>query len=82
MNWFSSFKTLICTSWSVDHVASVCTKAKKHLGLLYRGFYNCARPTTLKILYVAYMRPHPDDSNMPALPVWDPHFKKDIVALE
>ena len=64
-------------TWSV-HAASVCTKARKHLGLLYRRFYNCATPNTLKTLYTAYIRPHLEY----AVPVWDPHLKKDIMALE
>ena len=64
-------------TWS-GHVASVCTKAGKHLGFLYRKFYNYAEPKTLKTLYVVIIRPHLEY----AVPVWDPHLKKDIVALE
>jgi len=37
-------------SWT-PHVESVCTKAKKLLGLLYRRFYNSAASATLLKLY-------------------------------
>ena len=44
-------------SWS-DHIAMVCSKARKLLGLLYRQFYNHATPSTIKQLYLSLVRPH------------------------
>ena len=64
-------------SWS-DHISSICTKARRHLGLLYRKFYRHTSSSTLKTLYVVFVRPHLEY----AVPVWDPHLKKYIQALE
>ena len=64
-------------SWS-DHITTVCSKARRQLGYLYRKFYNHVTPDTLKTLYIAYIRPLLEY----AVPVWDPHHKKDVVALE
>ena len=64
-------------SWS-DHINSICTKARKQLGFIYRKFYGHAIPNTLKTLYIAFVRLHLEY----AIPVWNPHLKKDILALE
>lgn len=64
-------------SWS-DHISSICAKARKNLGLIYRKFYQDATPSTLKVLYIAFVRTQLEY----AVPVWDPHLKKDISALE
>ena len=64
-------------SWT-PHITSVCSKAKKILGLLYRRFYNHAEGDTLKQLYLSLIRPHLEY----ACPVWDPHTMKDKVLLE
>ena len=64
-------------SWS-DHIAMVCSKARKLLGLLYRQFYNHATPSTIKQLYLSLIRPHLEY----AAPLWDPHLQKDVDALE
>ena len=64
-------------SWSMQ-VESVCQKARRVLGLLYRRFYGQASQETLKQLYLALVRPHLDY----ACQVWDPHLLKDKTALE
>jgi len=64
-------------SWSA-HVATICSKARQQIGLLYRRFYKYSNMDTLKQLYTAFVRPHLEY----AVPVWDPHLTKDINALE
>ena len=44
-------------SWG-EHVQSVCSKARKILGLLYRRFYNNAPSNSLVQLYLSFVRPH------------------------
>ena len=43
-----------------EHVQSVCSKARKILGLLYRRFYNNAPSNSLVQLYLSLVRPHLD----------------------
>ena len=62
-------------SWS-DHITTVCSKARRQLGYLYKN--NHVTPDTLKTLYIAYIWLLLEY----AVPVWDPHHKKDVVALE
>ena len=64
-------------SWSLQ-VESVCQKARRILGLLYRRFYGLASQESLKQLYLSLMRPHLEY----ACQVWDPHLSKDMNALE
>ena len=64
-------------SWT-PHIESVCTKARKLLGLLYRRFYNSARSDTLFELYTTQIRPHLEY----AAPVWDPCTARSIKKLE
>ena len=64
-------------SWS-DHIAMVCSKARKLLGLLYRQFHNHATPSTIKQLYLSLVRPHLEY----AAPLWDPYLQNDVDALE
>ena len=64
-------------SWS-PHVQTICSRAKKVLGLLYRKFYSCSSTDTLTQLYVSLVRPHLEY----ACPVWAPHTAKDIHAIE
>ena len=63
--------------WSMQ-VESVCQKARRVLGLLYRRFYGQASQETLKQLCLSLVRPHLDY----ACQVWDPHLLKDKTALE
>ena len=64
-------------SWS-PHVANLCSKARKLVGLLYRRFYKNADPTTLLTLYKAFIRPHLEYNAI----VWDPFLLGDIDSLE
>ena len=64
-------------SWSA-HIDSICSKAKKILGLIYRRFYGSASHDTLKQLYLSLVRPHLEY----ACQVWDPHLVKDRKKLE
>ena len=64
-------------SWT-PHIESVCTKARKLLGLLYRHFYNTAGSNTLLELYATQIRPHLEY----AAPVWDPYSAININKLE
>ena len=64
-------------SWS-GHIHSVCSKARKILGLLYRRFYKFSDQATLLQLYLSLVRPHLEY----AATVWDPHLQRDIQLLE
>ena len=60
-------------SWST-HVNSVCSKAKRILGLLYRRFYNHSTSEVMLQLYLSLVRPHMEY----AAAVWSPHFYRRI----
>ena len=64
-------------SWSA-HIESICGKARKILGLLYRRFHSSTDPNTIKHLYLSLVRPHLEY----ACQVWDPHLVKDKSRLE
>ena len=64
-------------TWSA-HIHSICSKAKKILGLIYRRFYTSANQETLKQLYISLVRPHVEY----ACQVWDPYLDKDKKLLE
>ena len=64
-------------SWST-HVDSICSKARKLLGLLYRKYYQYAEPQILLQLYVSLVRPHLEYAS----PVWNPYLQKNINTLE
>ena len=64
-------------SWS-SHVGSICTKARRVLGLLYRRFHGSTSQNSLKQLYLSLIRPHMEY----ACQVWDPHLAKDKKAIE
>ena len=64
-------------SWD-EHVQSVCSRARKILGLLYRWFYNNAPSHSLLQLYLSLVRPHLDY----AAAICSLLVKKDQVALE
>ena len=54
-------------SWS-KHITSVCNKARRLLGLLYRRFYQQSEPETLLKLYMSLVRPHLEYASQ----VWSP----------
>ena len=64
-------------SWS-NHITSICTKARKLLGLLYRRFYKHAEPSALFQLYLSLVQPHLEYTS----DVWDPHLQKDITPID
>ena len=64
-------------SWS-KHIESICTKARKLLGLLYRRFNKHAEPPALFQLYLSLVRPHLEYAS----DVWDPHLLKDKTLIE
>ena len=64
-------------TWST-HITSICSKAKKILGLIYRRFYTSSNQEAIKQLYISLVRPHLDY----ACQVWDPHLAKDKKILE
>ena len=63
-------------SWS-HHIDSICSKARKILGLLYRRFSLDTEPHALLQLYLSLVRPHLEYGSQ----VWDPHLQKDITNL-
>ena len=69
---FKYLGVLLSHSWG-EHVQSVCSKARKILGLLYRKFYNNAPSNSLVQLYLSLVRPHLDYASA----IWSPHVKKD-----
>ena len=64
-------------SWSV-HVAAICSKARRVLGILYRQFYSNSTCAVLLQLYLSLVRPHLEY----AAAVWSPHLKRDIALIE
>ena len=64
-------------SWSA-HIANVCNKARKVLGLLYRKYYHDSHPDTLLHLYKMLVRPLLEYATC----VWDPYLRKDINNIE
>ena len=64
-------------SWG-EHVSTICSKARRILGLLYRRFYNNCSGDSLLQLYLLLVRLHLDYASA----VWSPHLKKDRDALE
>ena len=64
-------------SWS-SHIAIICTKARKMLGVLFRHFYRDFDTEMLVRLYVTLVRPRLEYAS----PVWSPHINKDIKQLE
>ena len=64
-------------SWS-PHISSICLKARRILGLIYRRFYGNVSQDALKQLYLSLVRPHLEYGCQ----VWNPHLVKDREALE
>ena len=63
-------------SWN-EHIARICSKTRKLIGLFYRRFHHCS-PELLLTLYKSFIRPHLEYAPQ----VWDPHLVKDIDLLE
>ena len=64
-------------SWST-HVANLCIRARRLIGLLYRWFGKHADPATLLQLYKSFIRPHLEYCSI----VWSPYLLGDIESLE
>ena len=64
-------------SWS-DHVSSICSKARKLLGMLYRRFYAHSNSDALFHLYQSLVRPHLEYASS----VLSPYRIGEIKALE
>ena len=78
--WDTETHILLLTSdlkWSC-HIESICSKARKILGLIYRRFCEHAEPSALLQLYMSLVRPHLEYG----CHIWDPHLQKDKVMLE
>ena len=56
-------------SWS-EHIARICCKTRKLIGLFYRRFHHCSPELLLR----PFIRPHLEYAPQ----VWDPHLVKDI----
>ena len=63
-------------SWS-NHITTICSKARKLLGLIFRHFYSHSSPSTLIKLYIL-VRPHLEYCSL----IWDPSSPTLIRSLE
>ena len=54
-------------SWT-PHINSLCSKAKRLIGLIYRNFYQHSSPRTLLTLYTAFVLPRLSYCSS----IWDP----------
>ena len=61
----------------LENIESICFKARKIIGLLYRQF-NRANSGTLLQLYLAMVRPHLEYAS----PVWNPLIQKQVKMIE
>ena len=80
---FDSRALTACSSLTTDlmwstHIANICTKTRKLIGILYRRFYKYSSCTTLLKLYISFIRPHAEY----AAAAWDPFLRKDIDLIE
>jgi len=64
-------------SWS-NYITSICAKAKRILGLLYRKYYNHVEGDVLNELYISLIRPYLEYG----CAAWDPYTLKDKRNLE
>ena len=64
-------------SWS-NHISSICSKARKLLGIRYRRFYTHSNSDALFQLYLSHIRPHLEYASS----VWCPYKSGEIQALE
>ena len=74
------FKYLLVSSdlsWS-NHISSICSKARKLLGILYRRFYTHSISDALFQLYLSLICPHLEYASS----VWSPYKSGEIQALE
>jgi len=75
---FKYLGLLLCSDMSFSkHIESICSKARKITGLLYRRF-SSANSDTLLQLYLTLVRPHLEYAS----PVWNPSTRKQIKMLE
>ena len=63
-------------TWST-HIAAVCAKTPKLVGLLHGRFHNCS-PNVKLTVYKAFILPHVEYASQ----VWDPHLLKHVDLLE
>ena len=63
--------------WS-EHINSICNKARRLIGLLYRRFYEFSDSQSLLKLYCSFIRPHMEYSSI----VWSPYLLKQKAAIE
>ena len=84
IEWYASQRGRNCQvllsselSWSA-HIESICIKARKLTGLLYRRFYGNVNQQSMYSLYSILVRPHLEY----VAPIWDPHLIKDVTKLE
>ena len=82
LNQVTSYKYLGVTitsnlSW-LPHITSLCNKARKLVGMIYRRFYQHSDSHTLLKLYLTIIRPHLEYAS----PVWDPYHKTEVEAIE
>ena len=64
-------------SWS-QHIQSICGKARKLTGLIYRRFYQCSSPESLLQMYISLVRPHLEYASQ----VWNTYKTGEINSLE
>jgi hypothetical protein len=76
-NRFGCRSILIFPAW-FPHVANLCIKARRLIGLPYRQFGKHADSVTLLQLYKSFIRPHLEYYSI----VWNPHLIGDIESLE
>ena len=76
-SWHVNVQVTSTLTWSVQ-VESVCQRARRQIGIIYRKFYGHSNRSTLLQLYLAYVRRHLEY----AVPVWDPHQQGHINSLE
>ena len=64
-------------SWSL-HIANICKKTRKQIGLLNRNLYQFADSSILLKLYISLVKPLTEY----AFAIWDLHLFKDILGFE
>ena len=64
-------------SWT-QHIDSICGKARKLTGLIYRRFYQHSNPESLSQMYISLVRPHFEYASQ----IWNPYKHGEVNALE